>query len=247
MTGLEKLYGLIGFPLGHSFSEKYFTTKFEKEGITNVHYKLFPIEHIDDLRQIIDKNPGLSGLNVTIPYKQAVLKFASHLSADVKDIGAANTLKFTSNRVEAYNTDVIGFERSLAIELKPFHKKALILGTGGSSNAVQFVCRKIGIEYSLVSRNRSEKAISYAEINADILNDHLIVINTTPLGTFPDTATFPPIPYSFITGRHYCFDLVYNPPKTIFLAKAAERGATIKNGYDMLVIQAEESWKIWNA
>lgn len=244
---MKKLYGLIGFPLGHSFSEKYFIAKFEKEGILDAEYKLFPIEHIDDLQQIIYKNPGLLGLNVTIPHKQSVLKYATHLPDSVKEIGSANTLKFIANQVEAYNTDVIGFEKSLVAELKLFHKKALILGTGGSSNAVQFVCKKLGIEYLLVSRSKKAKAISYENLNGDIINDHLIIINTTPLGTFPNEATFPAIPYSSITNRHYCFDLVYNPPKTIFLSKAIERGATIKNGYEMLVIQAEESWKIWNS
>lgn len=244
---MKKLYGLIGFPLGHSFSEKYFTAKFEREGIPDAEYKLFPIEHIDDLQQIVYNNPGLLGLNVTIPHKQGVLKYATQLSDSVKEIGAANTLKFISNQVEAYNTDIIGFEKSLVTELKPFHKKALILGTGGSSNAVQFVCKKLGIEYLLVSRSKKGKAISYENLNGDIINDHLIIINTTPLGTFPNEKTFPAIPYSFITNRHYCFDLVYNPPKTIFLSKASERGATIKNGYEMLVIQAEESWKIWNS
>lgn len=243
---MKKLYGLIGYPLGHSFSKKYFTEKFERENIFNAEYKLFPIEHIDELQAIIDNNPALSGLNVTIPHKLSVLKFATQISDAVKKIGAANTLKFIANRVEAYNTDVIGFEKSLLTELKPFHKKALILGTGGSSNAVQYVCKKLGIEYLLVSRNKSERTISYTDLNQDIMSDYLVIINTTPLGTFPDEATFPQIPYAFITNRHYCFDLVYNPPKTIFLTKAEERNATIKNGYDMLVIQAEESWKIWN-
>ncbi|MEO7802163.1 MAG: shikimate dehydrogenase [Ginsengibacter sp.] len=244
---MKKLYGLIGYPLGHSFSKKYFTDKFEKENITDTEYKLFPIEHIDGLKAIVANNPNLAGLNITIPHKQSVLKFATHLSDAVKEIGAANILKFTSSQVEAYNTDVIGFEKSLLTELKAFHKKTLILGTGGSSNAVQFVCRKLGIEYLLVSRNKSERAISYADLGQDIMSNYLVIINTTPLGTFPDTASFPEIPYIHITNKHYCFDLVYNPPKTVFLTKAEEQGATIKNGYDMLVIQAQESWKIWNA
>ncbi len=244
---MKKLYGLIGYPLGHSFSKKYFTDKFEKENIKRAEYKLFSIEYIEELKEIIVNNPDLKGLNVTIPHKQSVLKYATQLSDVVKEIGAANTLKFISNQIEAHNTDVIGFEKSLSTGLKPFHRKALILGTGGSSNAVQFVCRKLGIEYLLVSRNRSEKAITYDDLDMNIVSGYLVIINTTPLGTFPNEASFPEIPYVYITNRHYCFDLVYNPAKTVFLTKAEEQGATIKNGYDMLVIQAEESWKIWNA
>jgi shikimate dehydrogenase len=244
---LKKLYGLIGFPLGHSFSEKYFTTKFEKEGVTDAQYKLFPIESINDLQQVIKHHPDLIGLNVTIPYKKAILKFATHLSEDVKNIGAANTLKLTSSQIIAYNTDITGFERSLVPQLQSFHKKALILGTGGASTAIQFVFKKLGIEFLLVSRTRSGDQINYEDLNEEIMNAHLIVINTTPLGTFPDEQSFPPIPYSHITQRHYCFDLVYNPIKTVFLTNAEKKGAIIKNGYDMLVIQAEESWKIWNS
>jgi shikimate dehydrogenase len=238
---------LIGFPLGHSFSEKYFATKFEKEGIENAEYNVFPIKSIDDLQHVIHKNPHLLGLNVTIPYKQSVLKFATHLSEEVKNIGAANTLKFTSSHIEAYNTDIIGFEKSLVLQLQSFHKKALILGTGGASSAIQYVCKRLGIVFLLVSRTRSADTITYEDINKEIMSDYLIVINTTPLGTFPDENSFPQIPYAHITNRHYCFDLVYNPDKTVFLTNAARQGATIKNGKEMLEIQAEESWKIWNS
>ena len=243
-----KLYGLIGYPLGHSFSKKYFTEKFRKEGITDCRYELFAIPSIKDLPLVINSNPDLKGLNITIPYKQKVLEYVNETTDAVKNIGAANTVKFDGNRIIAYNTDVIGFENSLLQKLKPSHKKALVLGTGGSSKAIQYVLKKLGIEFLLVTRNQSlqQGSINYSMIDEAIINDHQLIINCTPVGMYPNDNEYPQLPYKFLSSQHYLYDLVYKPEKTLFLKRGEERGATIQNGLDMLTIQAEESWKIWN-
>ena len=243
-----KLYGLIGYPLGHSFSKKYFTEKFRKEGITDCRYELFAIPSIKDLPLVINSNPDLKGLNITIPYKQKVLEYVSETTDAVKNIGAANTVKFDGNRIIAYNTDVIGFENSLLQKLKPSHKKALVLGTGGSSKAIQYVLKKLGIEFLLVTRNQSlqQGSINYSMVDETIINDHQLIINCTPVGMYPNDNEYPQLPYKFLSSQHYLYDLVYKPEKTLFLKRGEERGATIQNGLDMLTIQAEASWKIWN-
>jgi len=243
-----KLYGLIGYPLGHSFSKKYFTEKFRKEGITDCRYELFAIPSIKDLPLVINSNPDLKGLNITIPYKQKVLEYVNETTDAVKNIGAANTVKFDGNRIIAYNTDVIGFENSLLQKLKSSHKKALVLGTGGSSKAIQYVLKKLGIEFLLVTRNQSlqQGSINYSMIDEAIINDHQLIINCTPVGMYPNDNEYPQLPYKFLSSQHYLYDLVYKPEKTLFLKRGEERGATIQNGLDMLTIQAEESWKIWN-
>jgi shikimate dehydrogenase len=242
-----RLFGLIGYPLSHSFSKKYFTEKFSREVVTDSRYELFPITSIDVLPALLEVNPDLCGLNVTIPYKEQVLAFVPDQDEVVRKIGAANCIRINNGRLRAFNTDVTGFEKSLMDKLGDHHRKALVLGTGGASKAVFYVLEKLGLETRSVSRVRSGFSISYEDLSPEMLREHTVVVNTTPLGTYPDVAGIPPIPYEAVTPAHYFFDLVYNPPLTRFLASAAEKGATIRNGHDMLTIQAEESWRIWNA
>lgn len=239
-------FGLIGFPLSHSFSKKYFTEKFLRESILNASYELFPIENINILPDLLRSEPLLCGLNVTIPYKQQVMPFLDELSPVVKEINACNCIKIENGKLVGYNTDVIGFEISLKKKLKPHHKKALILGTGGAAKAVEFVLRKNGIDYLQVSRNKSDDAISYNELDNEILSSHHLIINTTPLGMFPEIDKAPPISYTKIGASHYLFDLVYNPSETLFLKQGRLLGAATENGADMLIDQAEASWDIWN-
>ena len=247
-----KLYGLIGYPLGHSFSKKYFTEKFQQEGIIDCSYELFPISSITDLPSLLISNPNLKGLNVTIPYKEQVLQFINETTDAVKNIGAANTVKIHRDKLIAHNTDVIGFEISLLKKLKPptsyRDKKVLILGTGGSSKAVQYVFKKLGIDFLLVTRNynSSPGTIHYSMIDEVIMNQYHLIINCTPVGMFPNEDKCPDLPYEYLTKHHYLFDLIYKPEKTLFLKKGEDKGAMIQNGYEMLIIQAEESWKIWN-
>ena len=242
-----RLFGLIGHSLSHSFSKKYFTEKFEKEEITECSYDLFPLKTIDDLPVLILNHPELEGLNVTIPYKTKVLPFldATHIPVGLT---ACNCINISAGKLVGYNTDVNGFEKSLKPLLKSYHKKALVLGNGGATAAVIFVLEKLGIEFDIVSRRRNAgSSFIYQEIDKSIIEQRTIIINTTPLGMYPDTETCPDIPYQFIADRHLLYDLVYNPAKTLFLQKGEERGAAIKNGEEMLVLQAEESWRIWNS
>lgn len=243
-----KLYGLIGFPLGHSFSKQYFTEKFEKEGIKDCRFEAFPIPVIEDLPLLLQNNPGLKGLSVTIPYKEQVLQYVHELSDEVKAIGATNSLKINNGKLTAYNTDIAGFERSFAKQLQPHHKKALLLGTGGASKAVQYVLNKLSIDFLVVSRNKEEKEnhIAYNDINEAIMKEYPVIINASPVGMYPKEDIAPSIPYGFISAGHYLYDLVYKPAETIFLQEGKKRGAAVENGYEMLLIQAEESWRIWN-
>lgn len=243
-----KTYGTIGFPLTHSFSKQYFTEKIEREGIPDSAYYSFPLKSIDEFPAFLKNNPTLKGLAVTIPYKEKVLKFVTNLSEEVMQIGAANCIKVSGNELTAYNTDIIGFERSFVKNLKPHHKKALVLGTGGASKAVQYVFKKLGIDFLIVSRNENagEGFIQYNQITADIINDYNVIVNATPLGMSPAEDTCPNLPYNLLTAGHYLFDLVYKPAKTLFLQKGEKQGATIINGFEMLIIQAEENWKRWD-
>lgn len=243
-----KVYGLIGYPLGHSFSKKYFTEKFQKERLEDCAYELFAISSIKELPSIINSNPLLKGLNVTIPYKEQVLEYVTETTSAVKEIGASNTIRIQHNKLFAYNTDVIGFEISFVKNLRSSYKKALILGTGGSSKAVQYVLKKLNINFLLVTRSNELKAgmINYPMIDETIMNEYTIIINCTPAGLYPKVNECPQIPYQHISEKHYLFDLVYAPEKTLFLQKGEKKGAVIQNGYEMLIIQAEESWKIWN-
>lgn len=242
-----RLYGLIGYPLAHSFSKKYFTEKFEKEGLYNCRYENFPIVTIDKLKAVLELNPELKGLNVTIPYKEQVIPFLSEANDIVQKVKACNCIRIVEEKLYGYNTDVIAFERSLKKELQPHHNKALILGTGGAAKAVAFVLEKLHIEYRFVSRKSSSQNLAYDQVTPAIITDHLIIINTTPLGMLHHISEIPLLPYDALTSKHFLFDLIYNPEKTLFLKKGEEKGAVTKNGYEMLIIQAEESWKIWNS
>ena len=241
-------FGLIGYPLSHSFSQKFFTDKFREEGIADCIYENFPLENIDALRSVLENHADLVGINVTIPYKEKVIPYLHHQNDVVKQIGACNCIKIVNGELYGYNTDVTGFEQSLRPLLETHHNKALVLGTGGAAKTIHFVLDKLGIHFLEVSRQPfSGRQISYEQITADVLESHTLIINTTPLGMYPKVEECPPIPYHLLTSRHYLFDLVYNPAKTLFLQQGEAEGAVIKNGSDMLVIQAEESWKIWNS
>ena len=243
-------YGLIGYPLTHSFSKRFFTEKFEKED-TSATYENFEIEEISWFPEVIKNNPDLLGLNVTIPYKQQVIPYLDELNDSAREIGAVNTIKIKRNGekvfLKGFNTDTYGFETSLKPLLKNHHKKALILGTGGASKALKYVLKKLDIEYISASiEELKENEIRYEEINKNIMEERLLIINATPLGTYPKADTFPPIPFEFITDKHLLFDLVYNPEVTEFMKKGQEKNATVKNGYEMLVQQALKSYEIWN-
>ncbi|MEP7278173.1 MAG: shikimate dehydrogenase [Bacteroidota bacterium] len=239
-------FGLIGYPLSHSFSKKFFTEKFENEGLRDCSYENYSIASIDELPGLIKNNPLLQGINVTIPYKEQVLRFLTEQSDMVSEIKACNCIKIENGVLRGHNTDVTGFEQSLRRGLTSHHQQALILGTGGAAKAVACVLLKLGIRYRYVSRKPDAGGLRYTDITPELLASHTLIINTTPLGMYPNTTECPPLPYQFLGSGHYLFDLVYNPSRTLFLQKGEERGAVIKNGHDMLVIQAEESWKIWN-
>jgi shikimate dehydrogenase len=241
-----KRFGLIGYPLGHSFSKKYFTEKFEKEGITDCVFELFPIPSIEEFPTLLKTYPDLKGLSVTIPYKQSVMHFLDEINIP-SSVHACNSIKIDNGKLSGYNTDAVGFEKSFIEFLQPHHKKALILGNGGATEAVAYVLQKLGIAYKIVSRKiHGTSTLTYEDINEEVIKDHSVIINATPLGTYPAIDTYPSIPYQFITEKHYLFDLVYNPSKTMFLEMGEKRGAVIKNGHDMLAVQAEASWEIWN-
>ncbi len=242
-----RLFGLIGNPLTHSFSKTYFTQKFSSLNLSDCAYENFELETIDQLKDLIDSNAQLQGLNVTIPYKEKVLSFLKEQDDVVKEIGACNCIKIFDGALYGYNTDVTGFEKALLPFLKMQHTNALVLGTGGASKAVQFVLKKLGIDYLLVSRSGEEGTVNYDKLSKSILQSHKIIINTTPLGTFPKVEDYPPIPYQYLTPAHLLYDLVYNPATTTFLNKGSANGAAITNGYAMLVAQAEESWNIWDS
>ncbi|HEY2720402.1 MAG TPA: shikimate dehydrogenase [Chitinophagaceae bacterium] len=241
-----RLFGLIGYPLTHSFSKNFFAEKFKKERIRDCSYENFQLPTIDLLPEILNENSGLEGLNVTIPYKESVLPFLAEANNIVKQVRACNCIRILDKRLIGYNTDVLGFERSLLNNLKPWHDHALILGTGGAAKAVGFVLQKMGIPWQYVSRKPSTKSLDYQQITEQTINSNKLIINTTPVGMFPHKDELPPLNYNAITNEHFLFDLIYNPAETLFLKKGRERKALVQNGYDMLVYQAEESWKIWN-
>lgn len=258
-------YGLIGYPLSHSFSKKYFTEKFENLKITDASYDLFPLENIADLPALLHANPNLCGLNITIPHKVDVLQYLDWVEPDAKKAGAVNCIKVYSEspisaafsgelgiaghdfRLEGYNTDINGFDGSLGPLLTGDHDKALILGDGGAAKAVKCVLENRGIDHISVTRKPAKGNLLFSELTEKHIADHRLIINTTPIGTYPNVDECPPIPYEAITSSHLLFDLVYNPALTLFLQKGAERKATTKNGYEMLVLQAERAWEIWNS
>jgi len=240
-------FGLIGYPLSHSFSKKYFSKKFVEQGIKDCSYELYPIKSIDELPGLIKSLPDLNGLNVTIPYKESVLAYLNEASAAVKEIGACNSIRVNKGVLTGFNTDVTGFEQSLVPYLQSYHKKALILGTGGAAKAVAWVFKRLGIEFSYVSRMPKDGCFTYEQLDADIIQQYRIIVNSTPLGMQPNIDQLPSLPYSSLNSQYLCYDLIYNPAKTAFLQQAELSGAVIKNGAEMLEIQAEESWKIWNS
>ncbi|MGJ8745146.1 shikimate dehydrogenase family protein [Polaribacter sp.] len=245
---INKVYGLLGKDISYSFSRGYFTEKFIDLDLKKHKYVNFDIPNISLFPAVIKEEEHLKGMNVTIPYKEAVIPFLNKLDKTAEKIGAVNTIKFTKRGdLKGYNTDVFGFENSLLPLLKKHHKNALILGTGGASKAIAFALKKNDINYSFVSRTpKKKKEISYDDLTKEVMAKHFIIINSTPIGTSPEIEKSPNIPYEFLTKNHLLFDLIYNPAETTFLSKGKEKGATIKNGYEMLQLQAEESWRIWN-
>ena len=246
LTFMKKL-GLIGRPLKHSFSKNYFSKKFENENINGYEYELYPLSDISQIVNLIGTHPELVGLNVTIPYKRKVVKFLDDWSGEAKAVGAVNTIKFEKGGLIGYNTDVYGFEISLFKFLNKKKPSALVLGTGGASQAIQYVLKKNGIRYKLVSRSPLKGDLTYKQITAEQIAKYELIINTTPLGTFPNNDQYPQIPYEYLTNNHFLYDLVYNPEKTLFLQRGEENGAKIKNGLEMLELQAEKSWEIWKS
>ncbi len=248
-----RLFGLIGYPLGHSFSASFFNKKFKEEGI-DAEYTNFPLERMVNFETLLNSEPGLAGLNVTVPYKQEIIPYLDTMSTTAEAIQAVNTISFRRREgrleIEGDNTDVIGFRRSLEDHLKSHHTSALVLGTGGSSKAVHYVLEQLGIGYTMVSRMSDQhsriRRITYSELDMDLMSETPLIINTTPLGMYPKVETFPDIPYQALTPNHLLFDLVYNPEKTEFLARGEKLGADVVNGYEMLIHQAKASWEIWN-
>jgi shikimate dehydrogenase len=241
-------FGLIGFPLSHSFSKDYFSKKFAEEGLSDCEYEPYPLKSINDLKQLLEKHEDLEGLNVTIPYKKKVIRFLDEGSNAVKKIVACNCIKIRNGQLIGYNTDVTGFELSLLSLLQPHHTKALVLGTGGAAAAIKFVLNKLKVHFLFVSRYKKlgKEFITYPNVTKDLLKEYTLIINTTPLGMYPNIDQCPPIPYQYLTNHHYLFDCIYNPAETMFLKRGKDQGAVTKNGEEMLIIQAEESWKIWN-
>lgn len=248
-----KTYGLIGFPLSHSFSETYFSQKFKNENISGCEYRLFPISTIEEIPEMIRTTPTLCGLNVTIPFKQNVFAYLDERDTVAEKINAVNTISIIRNKnktvLKGYNTDVYGFQKSLAPLLKPQHCKAIILGTGGAANAVKYVLEEMCGITDVISVSRTplpKKSISYEDVTDEIIKQYTLIINTTPVGMYPDVNASPLIPYSALRSNHLLYDLVYNPVQTLFLKKGEQQGAQTKNGLEMLYIQAEQAWEIWN-
>lgn len=239
-------FGLIGRNIDYSFSRKYFSDKFKKEKLP-YSYINFDIDNIRRITDILEENPELIGLNVTIPYKESIIPYLDKLSPEAEAIGAVNTIKVNKNKeLIGYNTDFYGFKQSLKPLLINTHKAALILGTGGASKAIKYALDEWNIESIFVSRSRKKNAICYNDLSQEIINHHKIIINTTPLGTFPNIESYPDLPYSFFTKEHLLYDLTYNPSETTFMKKGAKYGAKTINGYNMLVKQAEKAWEIWD-
>ncbi|MDC9723159.1 MAG: shikimate dehydrogenase [Urechidicola sp.] len=241
-------FGLVGKNISYSFSKGYFLKKFEDLKLLNLSYRNFDIPEIEEFPFLIyHKEEEFRGFNVTIPYKQSIMRYLSEIDNDAKKIGAVNTIKINDdNELIGYNTDIYGFENSLLPLLKPHHRNALILGTGGASKAIAFVLDKLNIEYQFVSRTKSGQTISYADLTQEVIESHQLIINCTPLGTHPKIESCPEIPYQFLTEHHFLYDLIYNPSETTFLKNGLKKGAIIKNGLEMLELQAEKSWEIWS-
>ncbi|MCB0466722.1 MAG: shikimate dehydrogenase [Aequorivita sp.] len=240
-------FGLIGKNIGYSFSKKFFSEKFEKENLFHT-YENFDIPSIEVFPKIISENPNLKGLNVTIPYKEEVIKFLNNLDGTAQKIGAVNTIKISeTGKLTGFNTDFYGFQKSLEIFLPLKKKTALILGTGGASKAIAYALENLGFNFKFVGRRENSNTIKYESLNKSIIEKHLLIVNCTPLGTFPNIHEYPAIPYGFITENHLLFDLIYNPVETEFLKQGKTKGAKTTNGLRMLELQAEKAWEIWNS
>ena len=247
---MEKKFGLIGKAVSHSYSKAYFDEKFFREELRDYRYDLYALPDIEELRKVLHENPELCGLNVTIPYKEQVLSLLDEIDPDAQKIGAVNVIRVRDGRLKGFNTDSVAFQETLQNwTAQLVVEKAIILGTGGSSKAVQTALRKMNISFLNVSRDASLAKLTYESLKADAnyLKEHRLIINTTPLGMSPNDATFPDIPYDQLSDQHLVYDLIYNPARTQFLQKAEMRGAAIKNGLEMLHLQAEKSWQIWNS
>jgi shikimate dehydrogenase len=253
----KRLFGLVGYPLTHSFSESYFTKKISEAGWQDTcAYRLFPLKNILEITDLVVKYPSLEGFNVTIPYKEKIIDFLDELNPLAEAVGAVNTVRITRNRLgeiilmKGYNTDVYGFQQSIKPFLEPHHQRALILGTGGAAKAVAVVLKQLGIDYYFVSRNKNKlttaHAFDYPELNEHVLKAFTLIVNATPVGMFPDSAAIPPIPVELLTPQHLVIDLVYNPEKTRLLQSASQQGALTLNGLSMLYLQADKAWEIWN-
>lgn len=240
-------FGLLGYPLSHSFSQKYFTEKFAQLGLSDCVYENFSLPTIEQLSVVLKEKKDLCGFNITIPYKKQVLSFLDEVSPVVAAIGACNCVQINAGKLTGHNTDVVGFEQSLTPFLQPHHTRALVLGTGGASAAVEYVLRKLGISVQYVSRVASGNSIAYEQVDENILTTHHLLINTTPLGMFPNVTECPDLPYRFLSSQHHLYDLIYNPAETKFLSNGKTQGASTQNGQEMLILQAEESWRIWNS
>ena len=244
-----KKYGLLGYPLGHSFSRNYFNQKFEAEKI-DAEYLNFEIPEIKEIKNVIKENPELNGLNVTIPYKEQVIPYLDDLDEDARLIGAVNVIKFSKGlfgkvKLKGYNSDIIGFKQSIEPLLKEHHRKALILGTGGASKAVFQGLKQLGVASTFVSRKAKEYCITYEEITPKVMEQYTVIVNTTPLAMYPNVNACPDIPYALLTSDHLLYDLLYNPDETLFMRKGKEKGAVVKNGLEMLLLQAFAAWEIW--
>ena len=249
MAHPEKLYGLLGYPLVHSFSQNYFNQKFESENI-DAKYINFEIPDVGMLMEVVAENENLNGLNVTIPYKEQVIPFLDEIDPAASEVGAVNVIKFIRRkdglRLKGYNSDIIGFTDSIKSLLKPHHQSALVLGTGGAAKAVSYSLRKLGLDVQLVSRRKSANTLVYEELTKNDLKTHKVIVNTTPLGMYPNVDICPDIPYRYLTPQHLCYDLIYNPDETLFLKNSRQAGAQVKNGLEMLLLQAFASYSIWN-
>lgn len=244
-------FGIIGYPLGHSFSPGYFNEKFKNEGIDAV-YEKYELPVITDLQGILDYTPELCGFNITIPYKEKVMSYLDSISPEARTIGAVNVVKIThkdngKTYLEGFNSDVIGFSRSIKPLIMPHHKKALILGTGGASKAVNYALHQLGLETVFVSRSQKNGTIQYEQVTPSLLEEYHVIVNCTPCGMAPHFDDCPSLPYEALTSKHLLYDLIYNPDETLFLKKGKKQGCTIKNGLEMLLLQAEAGWEIWNS
>ena len=248
----EHLYGLIGYRLGHSFSRDYFNHKFEEEGV-NAHYVNFELDDIGEFMEVVSEYPNLCGLNVTTPYKEQVMPYLASLDPDAEAVGAVNVIKFIRDdkgelvELRGYNSDTIGFGRSMEALITPSRDKALVLGTGGAAKAVCHALRKLGVEPQLVSRQKSASTVTYEELTRAMVATAKIVVNATPVGMYPNVDECPDFPYRFLGKEHLCYDLIYNPDETLFMKRSREAGAKVKNGLEMLLLQAFASYEIWNS